>query len=341
MVFGEINTKANINVEQLVRNAVKEVGYDDINKGMDYKSMTVIVHLDQQSPEIFDALHTKEEKPEEIGAGDQGLMIGYASNETKECMPLTHMYAQKLAKRLQECREQGVIPWLRPDGKTQVTIQYKTNEDGMIEPVRIHTILLSVQHNPNISNKQIEESVKEHVVNHVIDSKYLDESTIYYINPSGQFIIGGPTGDAGLTGRKIIVDTYGGWGGHGGGAFSGKDGTKVDRSAAYAARWVAKSLVANGLCKRALVEVAYGIGIPHPISLFVNTYGTAAKGTSDHQLGQIVLKNFDLRTGCIIRDLGLKQPFFKKISSYGHFGRDEAECKWEIAKDLSNEINRN
>ena len=206
----------------------------------------------------------------------------------------------------------------------------------MIIPLRVHTVLFSAQHNPDVTRQEIEAGIKEHVIKHVIDTKYLDDETIYYINPSDQFVIGGPTGDAGLTGRKIIVDTYGGWGGHGGGAFSGKDPTKVDRSAAYAARWVAKSLVQNGYCQRALVEVAYGIGIPHPISLFVNSYGTVKEGITDHQLSTIVMDNFDLRTGCIIRDLQLKNPFYKKISAYGHFGRDESECKWEQIKDLSN-----
>jgi len=272
MIFGEISTKAEIQFEQIVRKAVKDVGYESVDIGMDYKTATIIIAIDRQSPEIANSVHVNK-APEDIGAGDQGLMIGYATDECEDLMPLTHSLSNKLVHRLEECRYKNILDWLRPDGKVQVTVEYKTTPKG-IEPIRVHTVLISAQHNPNVTLETIRSEIAKHVIEHVIDAKWLKD-TKYVINPSEKFVIGGPTGDAGLTGRKIIADTYGGWGGHGGGAFSGKDPSKVDRSAAYAARWIAKNLVANKFCRRAMVQVAYAIGISKPLSIHVDSYGTA------------------------------------------------------------------
>jgi len=332
MVFGEISSKAQISYENIVRQAIKEVGYDSLEKGADYKNCTIVVHIEQQSPEIAEAVYINK-KEEDVGAGDQGLMIGYACDETETLMPLSHYLALKLCEKLTELRKNNTLTWLRPDAKTQVTVEYKQEGRNLI-PLRVHTVLISTQHAPTITQEEIAAQVKEHVIKPVIPSKYLDEETRYFINPSGSFVTGGPCGDAGLTGRKIIVDTYGGWGGHGGGAFSGKDPTKVDRSAAYAARWVAKSLVANKLCKRAMVQIAYGIGMADPISVLIDSYGTAAEGLDDHELAQIVLKNFNLRPGAIIKELQLKRPIYKKLSAFGHFGREDPDFLWEKPKEL-------
>lgn len=271
---------------------------------------------------------------EDIGAGDQGHMFGYATDETEELMPLTHSLATRLGKRLTDVRKSGLLPYLRPDGKTQVTVEYK-NVGGRMVPQRVHTILISTQHAADVTNETLRADLAEHVVKPVVPVQFLDADTIYHLNPSGKFVIGGPHGDAGLTGRKIIVDTYGGWGAHGGGAFSGKDSTKVDRSAAYAARWAAKSLVASGLCKRCLVQVSYSIGVSHPLSMFVESYGTVVEGMSDADLLEVVAKNFDFRPGCILRDLNLKAPMFGKTAVYSHFGRNPEEFPWENPKDLS------
>lgn len=335
MVFGEITTEAKVNYEKIVRDTCRKVGFVSPETGLDADNCKVLIYIEEQSPEIAECVHGQfSKKPEEIGAGDQGHMFGYATDETPELMPLTHVLASKLGARLTEMRKNGTCPWLRPDGKTQVTVEYR-DEGGAMIPIRVHTVLISTQHDETVTNAQIANDLMEHVIKPVIPSKYLDEKTIFHLNPSGWFVVGGPESDAGLTGRKVVVDTYGGWGAHGGGAFSGKDPSKVDRSGAYIARQVAKSVVASGLARRCIFQLSYAIGIPEPLSLFVDTYRTGK--VSDDELLNIIKKNFDFRPGMITINLDLKRGSncrFQKTAAYGHFGRDDPDFTWETVKIL-------
>jgi S-adenosylmethionine synthetase len=331
MVFGEITTKGLIDYQKVVRDAVKDIGFDDSSKGFDYKTCNVLVAIEQQSPDIAQGVHEKR-SDEDLGAGDQGHMFGYATDETPEMMPLTHVLASKLCQRLSQARRDGTCPWLRPDAKTQVTVEYE-NDNGAMVPKRVHTVVISTQHAEEVTNEFIRKELLEKIIKVAIPKEYLDDKVIYHLNPSGRFVIGGPQGDAGTTGRKIIIDTYGGWGAHGGGAFSGKDPSKVDRSAAYLCRWIAKSLVAAKLARRVLVQVSYAIGLAKPLSVYVNSYGTGTK--SDEELLQIIEKNFDMRPGVISKELNLRRPIYRKTASFGHFGRSDPDFEWEKPKQLN------
>ncbi|HJA47349.1 MAG TPA: methionine adenosyltransferase [Limosilactobacillus coleohominis] len=330
LVFGEVSTSAYVNIQKVVRHTIKEIGYTDGQYGFDADNCAVITAIDEQSPDIAqgvdDSLETREgegDPLDQIGAGDQGLMFGYATDETPEYMPLTLMLSHKLMQRIAKLRKEGTIEYLRPDAKAEVTVEYDEND----QPLRVDTVVLSTQHDPDVSLDQIRQDVKEQVIKAVIPANLLDDQTKYFINPTGRFVIGGPQGDAGLTGRKIIVDTYGGAAHHGGGAFSGKDATKVDRSASYAARYIAKNLVAAGYAKKAEIQVAYAIGVAKPVSIAIDTFGTGTK--SEEELIAAVRKVFDLRPAGIIKMLDLKRPIYKQTAAYGHFGRTDVDLPWE------------
>ena len=331
VLMGEITTEAFVNFDELARKVITEIGYDRAKKGFDGNTCGVLSAIASQSPDIdmgvSKSLEAKtgevtEEEIDAIGAGDQGMMFGYACNETPALMPMPIYLAHKLTLKLAEVRKNGTLPWVRPDGKSQVTVEYSFGK-----PKRIDTVLISTQHNPDVTPEEIRAGLIEHVINPVLPDDMVDDELKIYTNPTGRFVIGGPQGDAGVTGRKIIVDTYGGMGRHGGGAFSGKDATKVDRSAAYASRWAAKNVVAAGLADRCEIQVAYAIGVSHPLSVNVETFGTGK--IEDEKISELISEHFDLRPGAIIRDLGLRKPIFRQVAAYGHFGRDDINLPWE------------
>ena len=335
MVMGEITTKTYVDIQKIVRETIREIGYDRAKYGFDCDTCGVLTAIDEQSADIALGVdkaleakqagekHMTEEELDAIGAGDQGMMFGFASNETEEYMPYPISMAHKLARRLTEVRKNGTLKYLRPDGKTQVTVEYDEND----KPVRLDAVVLSTQHDENVSQEQIHEDIKKYVFDEIIPADMVDENTKFFINPTGRFVIGGPHGDSGLTGRKIIVDTYGGYARHGGGAFSGKDCTKVDRSAAYAARYVAKNIVAAGLADKCEIQLSYAIGVAHPTSIMVDTFGTGK--VSNEKLVEIIRENFDLRPAGIIKMLDLRRPIYKQTAAYGHFGRHDVDLPWE------------
>lgn len=329
LVAGEISTKCYIDIPKTVRKIVEDIGYTNAEYGFDFKTCSVLSAIDEQSSDIAmgvnEAIEYRSDRNDNndlIGAGDQGLMFGFACNETDELMPMPIYLAHKLARRLTEVRKNKILDYLRPDGKTQVTIEYHDNK-----PVRVDTVVISTQHNDDVTSEQIRKDLVKYVINEIIPAELLDENTKYFVNPTGRFVIGGPQGDTGLTGRKIIVDTYGGYARHGGGAFSGKDPTKVDRSAAYAARYIAKNIVASGLADKCEVQLAYAIGVAKPVSVMVDTFGTAK--ISEEIIENAIKENFDLRPAAIIRDLNLRRPIYRQIAAYGHFGRNDLDLPWE------------
>ena len=335
VVMGEITTKAYVDIQKIVRETIREIGYDRAKYGFDCDTCGVLTAIDEQSADIALGVdkaleakqagekHMSEEELDAIGAGDQGMMFGFATNETEEYMPYPIAMAHKLARRLTEVRKNGTLKYLRPDGKTQVTVEYDEND----KPVRLDAVVLSTQHDENVTQEQIHEDIKKYVFDEIIPADMVDENTKFFINPTGRFVIGGPHGDSGLTGRKIIVDTYGGYARHGGGAFSGKDCTKVDRSAAYAARYVAKNIVAAGLADKCEIQLSYAIGVAHPTSIMVDTFGTGK--VSNEKLVEIIRENFDLRPAGIIKMLDLRRPIYKQTAAYGHFGRHDVDLPWE------------
>lgn len=337
LLMGEITTNALFNYDELAREVITDIGYDDSKKGFDGKTCGVQVAIAKQSGDIAQGVNhsletreeneVSEEEVESLGAGDQGMMFGYATNETETLMPMPIHLAHRLTRRLAEVRKQEILPWVRPDGKSQVTIEYSHGK-----PVRVDTVLVSTQHAPDVDNATIRAGVIEEVINPSLPAEMVDKDLKIYVNPTGRFVVGGPLGDSGVTGRKIIVDTYGGMGRHGGGCFSGKDPTKVDRSGAYAARWVAKHIVAAGLADTCEIQVAYAIGVSHPLSVFVETFGTGE--LPDEEISQLVEEVFDLRPGAIIRDLKLRQPIYRSVASYGHFGREDLDLPWEQLSKL-------
>lgn len=328
-VMGEITTSAYVDIESVVRDTLREIGYNRAKFGFDSETCSVITSIHGQSPDIalgvdkaYEAKKGEDDSRFDTGAGDQGMMFGFACDETEELMPMPISLAHKLTRALTEARKSGVLTYLRPDGKSQVTVEYEDDK-----PVRVDTVVISTQHSPDVDQETIYRDVLEHIIKKVIPAELLDEKTKYYINPTGRFVIGGPQGDSGLTGRKIIVDTYGGYAAHGGGAFSGKDPTKVDRSACYAARYVAKNVVASGIAKKCEVQLAYAIGVAKPVSILVNTYGTAK--ISDEEITKIIQDNFDLRPAAIIETFDLRRPIYKQTAAYGHFGRTDIDLPWE------------
>ena len=335
LVMGEVSTEGYVDIQKVVRDTIRDIGYTRAKFGFDADTCGVVVALDEQSKDIamgvdkaLEAREGDQAEDMETGAGDQGMMFGYATNETESYMPYPIALAHKLTKRLSEVRKDGTLDYLRPDGKAQVTIEYDEND----KPVRVNTIVISTQHDPDVAQEQIHKDIKEQVIDAVVDSNMMDDDTNIFINPTGRFVIGGPNGDAGLTGRKIIVDTYGGYARHGGGAFSGKDCTKVDRSAAYAARFVAKNIVAAGLADKCEIQLSYAIGVAHPTSISVDTFGTGKK--SEEELIEIINKNFDLTPNGIIKMLDLRRPIYKQTAAYGHFGRDDINVPWEEVIEL-------
>ena len=337
LLLGEITTTAFVNFDELVRNVITDIGYDDSHIGFDGNTCGILVAVASQSPDIAQGVNTALEyrkngdsdiEIEAIGAGDQGMMFGFACNETKNLMPLPIELAHLLTRRLAEVRRDGTLPWVRPDGKAQVTVEY-----ALGKPLRVHTVLVSTQHSPDVNSDTLRQEIIDHVILPVLPTHLVDDDLRIFVNPTGRFVIGGPMGDAGVTGRKIIVDTYGGMSRHGGGAFSGKDCTKVDRSAAYAARWVAKNLVAAGLAERCEVQVAYAIGVAEPLSINVETFGTSEY--PDELLVELIEEHFDLRPGAIIRDLNLRRPIYRATAAYGHFGRDDIDAPWEDVSKAS------